>query len=185
MNTRKKIRAVTHDVAFTYRMPAGFPGDVNRTHPASIEPSLTNQTNPPTRYGDPVIVDAATNSIRKLIATDTTVTKIYGALVRPFPIQAASSSGNYGAQGLGAAVPPVGVQVVQDVLRYGYILASVVGTPTKNGPVYVWIAANSGNHVQGGFEAAANGGNTVAISNAYFNGPPDASGTTEVVIFEA
>ncbi len=184
MKTPSKIRAVTHDVAFTYRMGAGFPGDVNRTHPASIEPCLTNTTNPPTAYGQPVLVDTATNTIRKFLSTDTGVTKIYGVLVRPFPVQAGSSAGNYGAQGFGAAVPPLGVQVVQDVIRYGYVLVNVVGTPTKNGPVYVWIAASSGAHVQGGFEAASSG-STVAITNAYFNGPPDASGVTELVVFEA
>jgi len=182
MKALQKIRAVTHDVAFTYRMGAGFAGDVNRTHPASIEPVLTNATNPPTRYGDPVIVDTATNTIRKLIATDTAVTKIYGILVRPFPVQAASSSGNYGAQSLGNAVPPLGVQVVQDVLREGYGLAQVVGSPTKQGAVFIWIAASSGNHVQSGFEASATGGSTIAITNAWFNGPPDASGVTEVQV---
>ena len=185
MKTPRKIRAVTHDVAFTYRMGAGFAGDVNRTHPASIEPVLTNQTNPPTRYGDPVVVDTATNTVRKLLSTDTAVTVIYGILVRPFPIQAASSAGNYGAASIGNAVPPVGVQVVQDVLREGYGLTQVVGTPTKYGAVFIWIAAASGAHVSGGFEAAASGGNTIAITNARFNGPPDASGVTEVQVFVA
>ena len=175
-------RAVTHDVAFTYRMGAGFAGDVNRTHPASIEPTLLNQTNPPTRYGDPVIVNTADGTVRRLIATDTAVTRIYGVLVRPFPTQQTTSSGNYGAAPLGDAAPPTGVQVVQDTLRLGYILSKVVGTPTKDGAVFVWIAATSGNNIQGGFQAAASGGNTVAITNARFNGPPDANGVTEVVV---
>ena len=35
-----KTRQKTRDVAFTFRMGAGFAGDVNRTHPASIEPVM-------------------------------------------------------------------------------------------------------------------------------------------------
>ncbi len=182
MKTKLKTRAVTHDVSFTYRMGAGFAGDVNRTHPASIEPALTNQTNPPTRYGDAVIVDTATNTVRKFIVGDT-ATRIYGTLVRPFPVQDASSAGNYGAQALGNAVPPTGVQVVQDVLRTGYMLTQVVGSPAKDGAVYIWVAAASGNHVVGGFESASGGASTVLVSNARFNGPPDANGVTEIVIF--
>ena len=50
------MRSSTRDVAFTYRMGAGFPGDINRTQPFSAVPSLINTTTPPRAYGDPVLV---------------------------------------------------------------------------------------------------------------------------------
>ena len=55
----KKIqRCRTTDIAITYRMGAGFPGDVTRTHPVDIFPRLADTTNPPTLAGQGVIYDA-------------------------------------------------------------------------------------------------------------------------------
>ena len=62
-------------------------------------------------------------------------------------------------------------------------MVPVVGTPTKRGPVYIWCSASGGGHVQGGFEAAFDADDTVLVSNAYFNGPPDANGITELRIW--
>jgi hypothetical protein len=39
--------------------------------------------------------------------------------------------------------------------------------------------------IQGGFHAAADAGNTVAITNAKWNGPADANGIAELVVFKA
>lgn len=169
------------DAMFEYRMGAGFPGEVNRTHPASIEPVLTDTTNPPTAYGHPVLIDATSGGIRKVLASDSGVTEIYGILVRPYPVQQASAS-NFGAATIGAATPPT--TGVQDALKDGYITVKVPAgaSAKKDGQVYVWIAADSGSHVSGGFEAAASGGNTIALKNAKFNGTPDAQGNVEVVI---
>ena len=174
------VRAATRDVAFTYRMGAGYPGDVNRMHPASIEPVKINTTTPPTLYGSAVVVDTATNSVRKMAAGDTALTKLYGIMVRPYPTQ--QSTGGMSAA-LGSAAPPVAG--VADVLRDGYAMTKVNGTPTKGGTVYLWIAADSGNHVQGMFEAASGGASTITVANALFNGPPDASGNVEIQVWKA
>lgn len=178
------IRARTHDVAFTYRMGAGFPGDVNRTHPASILPGLMDTTNPVAAYGFPVLVNTSANDYRGLIASDTAVTTIAGVLVRPYPTQ--QTSGGMSAS-LGAATPPT--SGVVDVLNSGFILTKLsnfaAANATKGGAVYVWIAASTGNHVQGGFEASATGGSTIAITNARFNGPSDANGVCEVQVWPA
>jgi hypothetical protein len=57
-----------------------------------------------------------------------------------------------------------------------------VGTPAKGAPVFIWVAAASGNHVVGGWEAVASGANTIQLdAKSYFNGPPDANGITELV----
>jgi len=176
------IRAKTRDVAFSFRMGAGFAGDVNRTHRNVIEPTLIDAAAPPTLYGQGVLVDSVTQGVRPLTATDTgTPVSIYGITVRPFPAQQSSGS-NYGAAALGAATPPVSGAI--DILRSGYIMVNLPfgGTPVKGSPVYIRIAATSGNHIQGAFEAAADtlGTNTVLVTGATFNGSPDANGNVEI-----
>lgn len=55
------------------------------------------------------------------------------------------------------------------------------GSPSIDGTVYVRVAA-SGSYVVGGFEAEADGTNTVALSNAQWNGPADNRGVAELRI---
>lgn len=173
-------RARTCDISFGYRMGAGFPGDVNRTHPANIEPTLIDPSAPPTLYGQAVVVDATSQGVRPLVAGDSSLTAIYGITVRPFPIQGQSSS-NYGASNIGAATPPTSQPM--DVLRSGYIMSTLSGSAAavKGGTVYVWVAASTGTHIQGNFEAAATGGSTIQLdAKTSFNGPADASGVVEI-----
>lgn len=176
------VRASTRDVAFTYRMGAGFPGDVNRTHPASIVPGLINTSYPALLYGNPVVID--TNSYRQLLTTDTGVTAIAGVMVRPYPTQ--QTTGGMSAS-LGNAVPPV--SGVCDVIESGFVLATCYNfasvASTKGGAVHIWIAATSGNHVQGTFEASATGGSTIAITNARWAGVSDAAGVAEIEVWPA
>lgn len=176
-----KQRMKTRDVAFQFRMGAGFTGDVNRTHPASIEPVLVNTTTPPLFYGQGVIVDAAGQGVRPLVAGDVALTAVYGVTVRAFPIQQSSAS-NFGAAALGAATPPA--SGVIDVLRSGYIMVQLGGTfaaAKKGGPVYIWTAASSGAHIQGTFEDTLVGGSTTpALPGVTFNGTPDVNGVVEI-----
>lgn len=177
---RKRTRDTA--TAFAFRMPAGFPGDVNRGHPASIEPTLIDASAPPTAYGQGVVVDATTNGVRPLSAGDTALTALWGITVRPYPIQQSSAS-NFGQASFGAATPPVSGEI--DVLRWGYIMAVLpagAAAVTKGAAVFIWCAASSGAHVQGGFESAGSGGNTAALdTNRYmFNGPADAGGNVEI-----
>lgn len=178
----EKIRYKTRDISYTYRMDAGFPGDVNRTHPASISPEPIDTTNPPTLYGAPMLLDATSHNVRRFIAGDASATAVnaFGVSVRPYPFQAASGT-NYGAIGVGAGTPPT--SGVIDALRAGYImgyLAAPTGVAVKGGTVYVWCAASTGAHVQGGLEDVASVGNTVPLANAVFNGSPDAKGNVEI-----
>lgn len=174
-------RAKTRDVAITYRMGAGFAGDVNRTHPASIEPCLIDASAPPTAFGQPVVVDATTQGVRPLAAGDSALDAIYGLTVRPFPFQQAQTNVDYGSIGIGAGAPPSSGAI--DVLRAGYIMvkANVGSAPVKGGRVFIWVAATSGNHIQGQFESAASAGNTIELDEkSYFNGVPDANGVVEL-----
>lgn len=177
------VRARTADISFGYRMGAGFPGDVNRTHPASILPRLMNAASPVRLYGDPGVIDAATNSWRALGAGDGALTKVDGVLVRPYPAQ--QMTGGLAAP-IGAATPPGGNNIV-DFLREGYVIARcnnfAAQQPAQGGAVYVWVAASAGAHVQGGFESAADGANTAGpITNLKWMGPTDSQGVTEIEV---
>ena len=177
------VRAATRDISYGYRMGAGFPGQINRTHPFSALPGLTNPTNPPRLYGDPAVIDTATNSYRAFLVGDTALTKVDGVLVRPFPTQ--QQSGGMNAS-IGVATGPAGNQI-ETFLNEGFIMAKcnnfAAQQPTKGGAVYVWIAASSGAHVQGGFESVAAGASTAGpITNMKWNGPADSAGIAEIQI---
>ena len=175
-------RARTADVAFPYRMGAGVPGTVNRTHPATIEPALNDPTNPTTAFGMACLANPAANSVRSVLVSDGAITSIYGITVRPYPFQAAVG-GNYGAQGFGGELAPPGAV---DVLRAGYILVQLrnfaVANAGKGGAVFVWVAPSAGFHILGGFEAASAGASTIQLdAKSSFNGPSDASGVCELI----
>lgn len=181
---RAGTRVTTNDVAFQFRMGAGFPGDINRTHPFNAEPALMNTTTPIRLYGDPALIDGATNSYRGFTTTDTSVTKLDGILVRPYPTQ--QTSGGM-SSAIGAATPPT--SGVIDILTDGYIMAKcnnfAVSPPTKGGAVFIRTAATAGNLVQGGLHAADDGANAIQVTNAMWNGPADANGVAELRVWKA
>lgn len=162
-------RRRTRDISFLAQSPVGFIGRITRSVPApKIIPQVNDGTNPVTYFGL-AVVNTASNTVRSLLSTDGALSSIAGVAVQPFPFQAQSGT-NYGAQPLAAltAVP----SGVLDVNRSGYqtVYCNPAQAPsaTMSSPVCVWIAASSGNHVQGGFETApsasgvgaATGGNT-------------------------
>lgn len=178
-------RMKTRDVAFKFRMGAGFAGDVNRTHPAAIEAALQDATNPVAIYGSATFVNGVTNTARAPIAADVSVTAIlpFGFAVRPFP-QQASTAGAFGATSIGAATPPSTGAV--DILTLGQIMGQlndVTAVPKKGGAIYIWCTATSGVHIQGGLEVVASATNTALLDPRYtFNGPADASGIVEISV---
>lgn len=163
--------------AFVYRMPSGVPGALSRTGLAlAVEQAILLSGSAPSAYGFPVAVDAATGHVRA-ITTGDTAASVYGFLVRPFPTQ----GGDGQSTGIGVSAPPT--SGVVDVLKLGYMSVYVSrGTAAKNSTVYVRIAANATypNSPVGGIEAAADGTNTVALTNAYFTGAADSSGNAEI-----
>lgn len=173
------VRARTRDVAFTFRMGAGFAGDINRTHPFDCVPERQDVSDPITLYGNGCLMDTSNGTCRAIIAgdqSDSTPINLYGALVRPFPTQQSSTS-----QGLGNTTPPT--TGIIDVLTEGLIMVKVNGTTVKKGAVYIWCTASTGAHVTGGYEAAADAGDTVRVANAYYNGAPDADGVVEMRVW--
>ena len=167
--------------AITFRMRAGFAGSVNRSHPAWVEPALNDATNAIPFFGSASLVNTAANSVRGIISSDTANQVLYGVCARPFPTQQQndSSAAGFGTATIGGLIAPQ-TQSAVDILVEGYIMVPINGAVTKGGTVYVWSAASSGVHTQGGFEATTPGGSGFSATNCYFNGPADSNGIGEI-----
>jgi len=180
---RTKTRDTVTGTAIQYRMGAGFAGDVNRTHPCSIEPVLIDSSAPPLYYGEAVLIDATTQGVRPLAAGDLTASAfdVYGITVRPYPLQQ-----NTTTPSIGTATPPT--SGLMDVLRSGYIMIQFNASgsaPVKGAQAYVWAAATAAPHTQGLWETAAGtlGTNTVLIGappRTTYQGGWDASNVGEI-----
>lgn len=178
-------RLRTNDISILAQSVIGFIGRVTRSVPApKIFPYMQDGTNPVASFGLAVMA-TNTNTVRSVIAGDNGAgTAIFGLSTTNFPFQQQSTN-NYGAASIGGltACPTSGVL---DVMKSGseIVYCNSAQAPTANltSPVYVWAAASTSTHIQGGFETAASAGNTFGpIANAYFNGPGDATGAIELV----
>lgn len=176
-----RARAFDSYMAFRFGVPAGFAGNVNRSHPNSTEPAKNDASLPLTFFGEVALVNGTNNSVRKVQPADTADVKIWGIVTRPYPIQ--QQSGGM-ATDFGGGTPPGANQPI-DILRLGYILTkvNVVSTqPVKGGAVYVWVAASSGDNIQGQILTADDGTNSALVTNATFNGPADENGIAEIIV---
>ncbi|MBB3004369.1 hypothetical protein FHX57_006751 [Paraburkholderia tropica] len=161
--------------AYQFRMPAGFAGDLQRAEVATIETQLIDSSTPPTVFG--VAVKYVSGKVQPINLAADTAALVQGVNLRPYPIQ-----GN-GTDPLGTSTPPT--SGVTDILKRGYVNVLLGGTTAaaKGGTVYVRVAAAATGKPLGGFEAAADSTNTIAMpSNWYFTGPADAYGITEVAV---
>lgn len=179
---RAKFRDAFNASAFPFRMGAGSPGTVTRTHPASISSYMNDPTNPLTLYGQACLFNSAANTVRALLASDGAITTIAGVTVRPYPYAGVPTPTIGAPSAFGGEGPAAGLNL--DVCRQGSILVPVSG-PTTNialgAAVYVWIAASTGNHVLGGFEGQAGASGVLLSSKWLWGGPPDANGIAELI----
>lgn len=157
-------------VAYQYRPPAGIPGSVVRYEGSFIESQAVDPANPPLAFGVPTKI--VSGLVQPLAAGDA-VTAIAGINVRSFPGSATQDP-------LGTSTPPTSGST--SIMVRGYINVTVRGaaSPIKRGTVYVRVASPASGKPVGGFEAAADGANTVILPNSYFMGPPDAFGNVEI-----
>ena len=88
------------------------------------------------------------------------------------------SPAEFFSQSVGQYAPQEAVSVFQ---RGCINVKCQKGSPAIDGTVYVRVTA-SGNYQPGGFEAEADGANTVALPNAQWNGPTDNHGVAELRI---
>ena len=162
---------------FTFRMPAGIPGQVTREQQSTVEAQLMSVATPLTAFGLPGAIDATTFQFRG-ITTGDAATAVYGFLVRPYP-----TTGGAVNDPLATATPAIAG--ICNVLVRGYLDVVVNGATAavKNGLVYVRVAAAAAGKPIGGIEAAADGGNTIVLpAHTYFMGPADANGNTEIAV---
>jgi len=165
-------------------MMNGFPGSFSRNGSCIIANRLVKPTdaNGP-NFGNPVVLNADNTytDVATFIAAAGVMTaaKLAGIAVREVKqatAYAAAAVGNY------APGQPC------DVLQQGSIVVTCnVGNPAAGGAVYLRIAANGAipAGVVGGFEAAADGANTVALTNVQWStGVKDANGVAEITILQ-
>lgn len=179
---KKVVKGIKfNDVAIQFRMVAGFSGDVTRSHPVDIEGNLINANAPPAIYGQLTLMDPTTQGVRPWTTGDASGAA-YGVTVRPFPYQAPTASQANGGAPLGNAAAPA--SGVIDICRRGYILVQVNAgqtAPVKGGAVYVRVAATAATRIIGQLETAADGGNSVLVTNAVFAGGTDANNVAELM----
>ena len=90
---------------------------------------------------------------------------------------------NYLNQNVGTYNPGEAVPILKRGCANVYVQK---GTAAYDGTVYLRVAANASypNAVVGGFEAAADSTNTIALTNVKFKGAADANGIAEIRILE-
>ena len=160
-------------VAFPYRLPTGFAGQITRSEEATVEAGMFNASSMPAQFGHAIQEDA--NGIRALTSSDTS---IEGFLERPYP-----TSGN-GTDGLGVATPVSGTPGSK--LKRGYMICKLGGSASaaKNGPVFVRVSNPSTGKVVGDVEAAADftaGLTATAGGSNTGNGTVTPDGTTPLL----
>ena len=162
-------------VAFTYSMPCGIPGSYNRVGAGNTtEAEMMMPTQPPTFYGQALVMDPVAAQVRPPNALDGATPKFHGIYVRPYPTHSTQDA-------LGVDTPPT--QGVADVMRRGYILVRLMsGTAVKGQPVGVGLPGDATTPI-GGISGLPIGATIAALGDpltTYFNGPADAQGNCEI-----
>lgn len=173
------------DRAYTFRMPAGVPGECTRLAVlgTTITPEMVNTTAAAAggaawSYGNLAVVDA--NGARPAAVADAAFSATtWGVLVRPFPTGDIGVAFPAGIVDFGTGVPPQ--TGIVNVMRRGFFSAKLNGATAaaKGGAVYAFTGATAAPHQQGGFEAAS-GTSLIQVPGAYFQGPADAQGNVEI-----
>ena len=189
-------RARTRDTfsnAFLYRMPAGIPGDVNRSWASTDEPNVLDPNYPFLYYGLVGVMDQTDFQIRPAGGSTTTnktdlAAVLYGLIIRSFPTNQQTTSTYFGSQPLAnPSLTPPPASGPCDMLKRGYMTVLLQGATAANPgmPVYVQVTgadANTTTDVCGGIHAAADAGCTQAgtAGSTYFRGGADTNGNVEI-----
>lgn len=152
----------------------GYPGTISRLGDEISRTRPLKAGADDIYFGDPVIINAD-GTTQKFGASDTAAT-FAGVAMRRI-----KGAAQYLAQSRACYTG----QEPVDILERGGVTVNVnVGTPTIGGAVYIRIVANAGipAGVVGGFEAAADGTNTILITNAKWATIKDANSVAELTI---
>ncbi|MGD8188563.1 structural cement protein Gp24 [Brevibacillus ginsengisoli] len=153
----------------------GYPGNISRSADAIITNRIVKLTDAANiNFGDPVVLNGD-NTYSAFGATGTAAT-FAGIAVR----EVKQSTDYFAGQGFYKPGQPC------DVVERGSVtVVCNVGTPTAGGDVYVRITANGSvpNGVVNGFEAAADGANTIKLPGVKWKtGKLDSNRVAEVTI---
>ncbi len=154
-------------------MTHGYAGDYAR------QPDMIIDTHPlggtePVVFGMPLVYNTDSQVVG--FGADNTAADFVGIASREI-----KSATEYLSQSAGKYQPNEAVSV----FKRGCInVLCNVGTPKLGGKVYIRIAANENipTGIVGGFEAAADTGKTVALTNCEWHGEKDANGVAEIRI---
>jgi hypothetical protein len=159
----------------------GYPGSIAR---GGSVPYISNRavkaSTADIAFGDPVVLDTTAPG---------TWVKFAGSV--PGPANAAADFAGVAVRTVKQATayqayPAVAVYTAGepcDVVMTGRVMVQCnYGTPAIDGTVYVRITANGANTIISGFEATADGGNSLALTNAKWASGPDANGVAELDI---
>ena len=153
-------------------MPNGFAGNFARQPDSIINTRPAGGANP-IPFGSPLKYSSGAVVLMGASSAATDFVGVAGAEIK--------TQTNYANPGGGTYLPGDAVPVIQ---RGSVNVICQNGTPALGGTVYVRILANTSlpEAVVGGFEAAADSSNSVALTNAQWAGPADANGVAELRI---
>lgn len=168
-------------VAYLTRFGVGFAGHVDRWEQATVTPETFNPANMPTAFGIALkyVTTAGRTNVEPAVAAGD---KVVGFLPRPFPDINGAAAGD---ATFGGETPRIGSTA--NCLKRGYIVVKLqagdftAATCLKDTPVYLRTTAATGPvRVVGGFADSSGSTGSTVIPGAFFNGPPDANGFTEI-----
>lgn len=161
--------------AYLYQAPTGVPGDITRSDESNVEPARLVALSDVfvQRFGE--AMRYVTGGIQQW-TTGLTKTSFAGVLVREVPAISGSVT-----SGFTDNIP--NPDAVQGLLVRGYIsVKCTAGTPARGGTVYVRIVSATDRPI-GAFEAASDGGNSVALDSVqaeWASDGLDANGNAEL-----
>ncbi|MBZ7195469.1 hypothetical protein FMK61_01570 [Klebsiella oxytoca] len=159
------------DNTILYRMSSGIAGAISRPQDLTVEPQTLDSTKAFAAYG--LAGKFSAGKFVPIEAADTAAV-VVGIYVRPYPTASLPDK----VRQIGT-----GYSFAGDCMKRGYVtvnLGADASAVALGGEVYMRVATPSDTSPLGAFLAAADGENTVQLTNAYFNGPGDANGNIEL-----
>lgn len=159
------------DNTILYRMYSGIAGAISRPQDLTVEPQTLDSAKAFAAYG--LAGKFSAGKFVPIEAADTAAV-VVGIYVRPYPTASQPDK----VRQIGT-----GYNFAGDCMKRGYVtvnLGADASAVALGGEVYMRVATPSDTSPLGAFLAAADGANTVQLTNAYFNGPGDANGNIEL-----
>lgn len=149
----------------------GIAGAISRPQDLTVEPQTLDSAKAFAAYG--LAGKFSAGKFVPIEAADT-ASVVVGIYVRPYPTASQPDK----VRQIGT-----GFNFAGDCMKRGYVIVNLgvdASSVALGGAVYMRVATPTASSPLGAFLAAADGENTVQITNAFFNGPGDANGNIEL-----